>query len=737
MIGKISKSGSFKNLVEYLDKEDSVVLGTNMYGQGSRELTAEFMTVNDLNPGIKQPVLHASLSLSPGEFLSDEQLRSACETWMEQMGFDLNKNQYLIVRHKDTEHEHAHFAINRIDMVSGKVVVDSYERYRSQEIIRDLERNYGLEQVAPSWQTFKDLELGTEPNPELSRRQQLVASIERAAIDSPTMPEFFQRLAECQILANVSFSRTGKPKGITYSVAEQEQVAGNVLGKAYSFPGLQKYLKVNYDPSRDNQKLAELVQITRQQHSQSPQPAESSAIPELELHSRLLLPELVSDQPPIEPKTQSVLSSQYGIPALSDLIKAIPEQSWESQVISRDNDHRQLELERATYQQWAKQAKTIYRVEEPQDVDPRIAFLMHSEQYDSEQITQVLAQSSALQELLKRAHTYSQSYSEFCQSQANNNQAIWQAELDQYRRAVEIEQEQQEQQRIANERQREQEQIRLRESAARIEAKKQEREREREQLASFKSVANESEIQAVAQRLTASEILKLKRDVEFHFQVSPTNCSDLELTTAERQHSHWSKKAEQLQHKFEALEKEIEGANFFQKLLPSHNQKLEQVVAAEQEWNAAVAQSNSASQKKQLLQRVRQQYNEWEQLPYTEEMRRQLDYLQTPEGKQLIVKALSMERSRELERIQELERQVRHEATLKQLQQWYKTAQALERPAEYLVQIVKITKEWKAGTPLPDQAHSAMNIDFKEQLHLIHRKEQEQQRHSRSGDLSL
>jgi hypothetical protein len=189
MICKISKSGSFKNLVEYLDKKDAVVLGTNMYGQGSRELTAEFMTIHDLNPGIKQPVLHASLSLSLGESLSDEQLK-ACEAWMEKMGFDLTKNQYLIVRHKDTEHEHAHLAINRIDMVSGKVVVDSFERYRSQEIIRQLERNYGLEQVAPSWQTFKNSERNLEQTPERAKRQQLAASIEQATKSSPTMPEF-------------------------------------------------------------------------------------------------------------------------------------------------------------------------------------------------------------------------------------------------------------------------------------------------------------------------------------------------------------------------------------------------------------------------------------------------------------------------------------------------------------------------------------------------------------------
>lgn len=459
MIGKISKSGSFKNLVEYLDKKDAVVLGTNMYGQGSRELTAEFMTVHDLNPGIKQPVLHASLSLSPGESLSDEQLREACETWMEKMGFDLNKNQYLIVRHKDTEHEHAHLAINRIDMVSGKVVVDSFERYRSQEIVRQLEQTYGLEQVAPSWQTFKNSERNLEQTPELSKRQQLAAEIERAAQGSPKMPEFFQRLAEHQIRAEVNFTRNGKPKGITYQVADQEQVPGNALGKAYSFPGLQKYLKVHYDPARDNRELAEIVQSARQQH-QELQQAREPAREELELQTPQSLLETVEEQPLPEQKNQQVWSPQYGIPAIQDLIRAIPEHFPELQAETPDNANRQREKAQATYQQWTSLARAIYQVVEPQDVDQRIAFLMQSRQQSPDQITQVLSQSPAVQELLKRDLTYVQSYSEFCQSQAGANQATWQPELDQYRSAVEVERQRQEQQRRALERQQQQQQER-------------------------------------------------------------------------------------------------------------------------------------------------------------------------------------------------------------------------------------------------------------------------------------
>ncbi len=115
---------------------------------------------------------------------------------------------------------------------------------RVSPFFRQLERNYELEPVAPSWQTYRNYERELEHPPELSERQQLAVEIERATQGSPTMPEFFHRLVERQIRAYVGFTRNGKPKGITYEMVSGEKVAGNALGKAYSFPGLQKYLKL-------------------------------------------------------------------------------------------------------------------------------------------------------------------------------------------------------------------------------------------------------------------------------------------------------------------------------------------------------------------------------------------------------------------------------------------------------------------------------------------------------------
>ena len=154
-----------------------------------------------------------------------------------------------------------------------------------------------------------------------------------------------------------------------------------------------------------------------------------------------------------EHKIQLLWEPQYGIPAIQDLLLAIPENLSQPQGEIHDIAHGQQEKAQAAYQQWALLAKPIYQVGELQDVDQRIAFLMQLEQQSPNQITQVLTQSPAVDELLKRDRTYAQSYSEFCQSYARDNHTTWQTDLDQYRRAVEIERQQQEQRRIALERQ--------------------------------------------------------------------------------------------------------------------------------------------------------------------------------------------------------------------------------------------------------------------------------------------
>jgi hypothetical protein len=52
----------------------------------------------------------------------------------------------------------------------------------------------------------------------------------------------------------VHFQSTGRVQGLTYSM-DGITFSGTKLGKAYTFPGLQKYRGVSYEAERDNKLL--------------------------------------------------------------------------------------------------------------------------------------------------------------------------------------------------------------------------------------------------------------------------------------------------------------------------------------------------------------------------------------------------------------------------------------------------------------------------------------------------
>ena len=86
-------------------------------------------------------VFHVSLDPSPEDKLTDEQLRKiACE-YMERMGY--GKQPYIVFKHKDISREHLHIVSLRVDE-QGRKLPHDFEARRSMEILRDLERKYGL-----------------------------------------------------------------------------------------------------------------------------------------------------------------------------------------------------------------------------------------------------------------------------------------------------------------------------------------------------------------------------------------------------------------------------------------------------------------------------------------------------------------------------------------------------------------------------------------------------------------
>jgi uncharacterized protein YeaO (DUF488 family) len=284
MIGNQTKGRGFRGLLNYLESQkDAKLIGGNMGGNNSRALAREFKISRQLNPEADRVVYHASLSLPENERLDEPTWNELANRYLEEMGFD--SNQYVVYRHSNTEHDHIHICASRIRLDNGKIVHDSWDYKRSETIIRQLERDYGLQQTLfsheklsrnPSIGQQKRLEREQEEYINGERftpqerpiKQQLQELIDCATQDKPTMPLLVERLQLQGVEVRHGLTRNGKSKGISYSWNDQK-FSGTSLGPAYTFPGLQKHKGIDYQPQRDDERIENLLKNPKEQAVES------------------------------------------------------------------------------------------------------------------------------------------------------------------------------------------------------------------------------------------------------------------------------------------------------------------------------------------------------------------------------------------------------------------------------------------------------------------------------------
>ena len=256
MIGKQTKGKSFIGVLEYLEKRDKAeLIGGNMAGKTADILAAEFKISTELNPKLSKAVYHASLSLPNNEKLNNEIWQAIALDYLKGMGFD--GSQYVVYRHEDKKHDHIHIVASRIKVTDGSTVNDSWDYRRSEKQIRELEHKYELTTTPLSQdserrrQTSGELRQ-IERTGEKSTRVKLQTLIDEATKESLTMPKLINCLKDWGIDALVSYTRTGKVKGISYQL-EGIAFSGTHLGKAYTFNGVQKYRGIIYEKSQDKE----------------------------------------------------------------------------------------------------------------------------------------------------------------------------------------------------------------------------------------------------------------------------------------------------------------------------------------------------------------------------------------------------------------------------------------------------------------------------------------------------
>ncbi|EJH2731181.1 TPA: relaxase/mobilization nuclease domain-containing protein [Citrobacter braakii] len=259
MKGNVAKTGrSFKNRVEYILKDDHDFICSNMASDYNNvsDLTDEFKTVSSFRQDIKKPVFHAFLSLPKNEHLTDEQWQEIAKDYLKEMNIDIEKHQYICVRHNDTDQDHIHIVANRVGL-DGSVWLGQHSAFNTIAACERLEIKHGLtitdglkgqksEVSAPTKAEIEQaLRTGEKP-----ARIVLQNALQAAMVGKPDLQTFIDRVQAVGIEPRFNVASTGNVAGVSFSVNDIA-FKGSQLGKKYSWNTIKG--KVKYDKNRDDE----------------------------------------------------------------------------------------------------------------------------------------------------------------------------------------------------------------------------------------------------------------------------------------------------------------------------------------------------------------------------------------------------------------------------------------------------------------------------------------------------
>ncbi|WP_213774804.1 relaxase/mobilization nuclease domain-containing protein [Enterobacter hormaechei] len=259
MKGNVAKTGrSFKNRVDYILKDDHSFICSNMSADKNNvsDLTDEFKTVSNFRQDIKKPVFHAFLSLPKNEHLTDEKWQEIAKDYLKEMNIDIEKHQYICVRHKDTDQDHIHIVANRIGL-DGSVWHGQHSAFNTISACERLEVKHSLTITKGLQGQKSDVSAPTKNEIETALRTGvkparivLQNALQAAMIGKPDLETFVERLQAVGIEPWFNVASTGNVAGVSFSVNDIA-FKGSSLGKKYSWNTIKG--KVKYDKNRDDE----------------------------------------------------------------------------------------------------------------------------------------------------------------------------------------------------------------------------------------------------------------------------------------------------------------------------------------------------------------------------------------------------------------------------------------------------------------------------------------------------
>lgn len=261
MIGKIIIGKSFRGCISYcLDKKEAELLSSNLCYGNKKELINQFNEVRLLNQNLSKPVQHITISLAKGEQLDKGQLVSIAADCAADLGFE--KNQYIVIAHHDTGHQHIHIVANRVNF-DGKTVKDNHNFRKMAVYCRKMEEKHGLQKVlSPRRYLSKDER--HLPRTDI-RKEKLRQDIRKCLIISKNYSDFEVQIKKLGYQVN-------KARGIAFTDPQKVRVKGSEVG--YSLSKIESILSM-----QPEQKQFALQQIRLTKVKGQPKKLQPAVVP--------------------------------------------------------------------------------------------------------------------------------------------------------------------------------------------------------------------------------------------------------------------------------------------------------------------------------------------------------------------------------------------------------------------------------------------------------------------------
>lgn len=151
MIAKIGRSANLYGALAYnqlkVENENGRILFTNKMIETASghysvaQLAQSFAPYLIANRNTEKHTLHISLNPDPNDKVSDDKFKEMAELYMREMGYD--EQPFVVFKHTDIDRSHIHIVSVCVDE-QGKKISDKFEKMRSMNVCRELEKKYSL-----------------------------------------------------------------------------------------------------------------------------------------------------------------------------------------------------------------------------------------------------------------------------------------------------------------------------------------------------------------------------------------------------------------------------------------------------------------------------------------------------------------------------------------------------------------------------------------------------------------